>query len=115
MESARVAGLYEFAIDWAVNRPLRLLVRAFGPPAAKERLKNPDAPPEQLGVRPEVLFLHSSVMAVVAIRNVGNAVAFLALTWSTVVLLGGFISVIRVKEFWILTTTSFVMASGYVI
>jgi hypothetical protein len=42
------------------------------------------------------------VMAVVATRNVGSAVAFLALTWSTVVLLGGFISELRVKEFWFL-------------
>jgi hypothetical protein len=107
--AVRVPGI---GFSWAFERYPYLLVLAFGSRAAKERLKNPDAPLEQLSVRPEELFLHSSVMAVVATRNVGSVVAFLALTWSTVVLLGGFISELRVKEFWFLTTTSVVMATG---
>lgn len=93
-------------------RALGLLVRLVGSEVSNERLKSLDVPLEQLGLRPEVLFLHKSVMALVATRNYGSGLAFLALTWSTVVLLGGFISELRVKEFWFLTTTSFIMASG---
>ncbi|KAF8783644.1 hypothetical protein HU200_000441 [Digitaria exilis] len=51
----------------------------------------------ELGRRPEEL-------------NIVGALGFLVLFWSTVVLLGGFVGLLRVKEFWVLTALSFLMA-----
>jgi hypothetical protein len=59
--------------------------------------------------RPEEL-LNSLLKLRTATRNIANGLGVLALLWSTVVLLGGFVSVLRIKDFWILTGLSFLMA-----
>lgn len=59
--------------------------------------------------RPEELF-NRYVTLRTATGNIASAPGVLALLWSTVVLLGGFVSVLSVKEFWVLTSLSFLMA-----
>ncbi|OEL21633.1 hypothetical protein BAE44_0017348, partial [Dichanthelium oligosanthes] len=44
-----------------------------------------------------------------ATGNIASALGFLALFWSTVVLLGGFVGGLLLKEFWVLTALSFLM------
>ncbi|RCV10124.1 hypothetical protein SETIT_2G087100v2 [Setaria italica] len=60
--------------------------------------------------RPEVLLINRYVRLHSATANIASALGFLALMWSTVVLLGGFIDDLLLKEFWVLTALSFLMA-----
>ncbi|RCV09262.1 hypothetical protein SETIT_2G013200v2 [Setaria italica] len=60
--------------------------------------------------RPEVLMINRYVRLLAANGNIASALGFLALLWSTVVLLGGFIDDLLLKEFWVLTALSFLMA-----
>ncbi|XP_037427106.1 uncharacterized protein LOC119292360 [Triticum dicoccoides] len=60
--------------------------------------------------RPEEL-INSYAKAGVGVRKIANAIGFLALLWSTVVLLGGFVSVLTIKDFWSLSVLSLLMAS----
>nr|CAB3455535.1 unnamed protein product [Digitaria exilis] len=68
----------------------------------------------ELGRRPEELFNHY-VSLWTATRNIVGALGFLVLFWSTVVLLGGFVGLLRVKEFWVLTALSFLMAFSFIL
>ncbi|RCV09261.1 hypothetical protein SETIT_2G013100v2 [Setaria italica] len=60
--------------------------------------------------RPEVLMINRYVRLWTATGNIVSALGFLALLWSTVVLLGGFIDDLLLKEFWVLTALSFLMS-----
>uniref|UniRef100_K4A2E5 Uncharacterized protein n=1 Tax=Setaria italica TaxID=4555 RepID=K4A2E5_SETIT len=60
--------------------------------------------------RPEELMINSYVRLRAANGNIASALGFLALLWSTVVVLGGFIDDLQLKEFWVLTALSFLMA-----
>jgi hypothetical protein len=62
--------------------------------------------------RPEEMINHY-VKLLAATRNIASGLGVLALLWSTVVLLGGFISILRIKEFWVLTGLSILMACRY--
>jgi hypothetical protein len=62
--------------------------------------------------RPEELINHYATLKT-ATGNIANGLGFLALLWSTVVLLGGFVNVLRIKEFWVLTGLSILMACRY--
>lgn len=63
--------------------------------------------------RPEEL-INGYVRLVAVTANITSGVGTLALLWSTVVLLGGFVVVLKIKEFWVLTVLSFLMALRYV-
>lgn len=65
---------------------------------------------EEKATRPE-LMINSYVKIQTATGNIAGALGFLALLWSTVVLLGGFVTVLLLKEFWLVTLLSFLMAS----
>lgn len=60
--------------------------------------------------RPEEL-INYYVKSRVAARNMAGAAGFFALLWSTVVLLGGYVSVLTIKDFWSLSVLSLLMAS----
>uniref|UniRef100_I1PTM8 Uncharacterized protein n=1 Tax=Oryza glaberrima TaxID=4538 RepID=I1PTM8_ORYGL len=63
--------------------------------------------------RPEPDALINSIAIIRAFTaKVVAGVGFLALTWSTVVLLGGFVSALPIKEFWFLTFISMILASS---
>nr|XP_034578678.1 uncharacterized protein LOC117842366 isoform X3 [Setaria viridis] len=59
--------------------------------------------------RPEEM-INRYVRLLAATANITRGLGTLALLWSTVVLLGGFVSILRLKEFWVLTGLSFLMA-----
>ena len=59
--------------------------------------------------RPEEL-LNSYVKVRMATGNIASGLGFLALLWSTVVLLGGFVSDLPMMQFWIITLISLIMA-----
>ena len=59
--------------------------------------------------RPEEL-LNSYVKLRMAAGKIASGLGVLALLWSTVVLLGGFVSDLPMTQFWIITVISFVMA-----
>jgi hypothetical protein len=60
-------------------------------------------------IRPEEL-INGYAKARAGARNIVSAFGVLALLWSTVVVLGGFVSVLKMKDFWFLTVLSFIMA-----
>ncbi|CAD6221642.1 unnamed protein product [Miscanthus lutarioriparius] len=59
--------------------------------------------------RPEEL-INRYVRLMTATANITSGLGALALLWSTVVLLGGFVAVLGMKDFWTLTLLSFLMA-----
>ncbi|RLN34957.1 uncharacterized protein C2845_PM03G18480 [Panicum miliaceum] len=59
--------------------------------------------------RPEEL-LNSYLKLRMATGNIASGLGVLALLWSTVVLLGGLVSDLPMRQFWIITVISFVMA-----
>ncbi|XP_044377344.1 uncharacterized protein [Triticum aestivum] len=64
--------------------------------------------------RPEEL-INYYVKSRVAARNMAGAAGFFALLWSTVVLLGGYVSVLTIKDFWSLSVLSLLMASQLIL
>lgn len=60
--------------------------------------------------RPEELMINRYLKLRMATGNIVSALGFLALLWSTVVLLGGFVGDLLVKEFWVVTALSFLMS-----
>ncbi|XP_015692523.1 uncharacterized protein LOC107304171 [Oryza brachyantha] len=61
--------------------------------------------------RQEDLLINDVVIAQAIVGMLVTGSGFLALTWSTVVLLGGFVSALPIKEFWFLTAIGTVLAS----
>ncbi|CAD6221645.1 unnamed protein product [Miscanthus lutarioriparius] len=59
--------------------------------------------------RPEEL-INRYVRLMTATANITSGLGTLALLWSTVVLLGGFVAVLGMKDFWTLTLLSFLLA-----
>jgi hypothetical protein len=56
--------------------------------------------------RPEERLINDVAVLQATVRRVAVALAYLSLTWSTVVLLGGFVSVLKLIDFWYLTAIS---------
>ncbi|CAN6335178.1 unnamed protein product [Urochloa humidicola] len=56
--------------------------------------------------RPEVRLINDYAVIQDTLRKVATGLAYLSLTWSTVVLLGGFVSVLKLIDFWFLTAIS---------
>ncbi|CAL5077790.1 unnamed protein product [Urochloa decumbens] len=71
---------------------------------------------ENTGSLPEELMnsYYSYLKLRTATGNIAGGLGVLALLWSTVVLLGGFVSDLRVKYFWFITVVCFMMASKLV-
>jgi len=67
-------------------------------------------PPQGETIKPEEL-INGYLRLRKGIGNAASALGAMALLWSSVVLLGGFVSDLRVKDFWFVTVLSFVMAS----
>ncbi|KAF0895095.1 hypothetical protein E2562_006802 [Oryza meyeriana var. granulata] len=61
--------------------------------------------------RPEVRFINRYVLLQTCVLMAVRGTAFLALTWSTVVLLGGFVTLLQKKDFWYLTLISLIQSS----
>lgn len=62
-------------------------------------------------VRPEERSLNNYVLGQTYVFMAVTGLGYLALLWSTVVLLGGFVTVLRSKDFWCLTVISMLQAS----
>ncbi|CAN6361973.1 unnamed protein product [Urochloa humidicola] len=65
-----------------------------------------DAAARFLARRPEEKLINDYAVLQATVRKVAVGVAYLSLTWSTVVLLGGFVSVLKLTDFWCLTAIS---------
>ena len=60
--------------------------------------------------RPEELMINRATRLWKDTGNIASALGYLAVFWSTVVLLGGFVGDLLLKEFWVLTALSFIMS-----
>ncbi|KAL6849988.1 hypothetical protein ACP4OV_020615 [Aristida adscensionis] len=65
-----------------------------------------------LSKRPEVRIINRYAVVRTCIMFVFKAVGSLALVWSSVVLLGGFVTLLKKEDFWYLTFISLVQAAG---
>ena len=63
---------------------------------------------------PEEIWLNRITMVRAYLLKVVTGIGYLALTWSTVVLLGGFFTALGKKDFWCLTFISMIQAAGSV-
>lgn len=68
----------------------------------------------RINERPEVRFINRYVLLQTCVLMAVRGLAFLALTWSTVVLLGGFVTLLQEKDFWYLTVISLIQSSRLV-
>jgi len=59
-----------------------------------------------LARRPEERLINDYAVLQATVRKVATGLAYLSLTWSTVVLLGGFVPVLKLIDFWFLTAVS---------
>ena len=66
-------------------------------------------------VRRKLRRLNQIVFCVAFLEWAGNAVGTLAFVWATVVLLGGFSSLLSTTDFWFCTVMIFLEASRYVV
>ncbi|KAF8655778.1 hypothetical protein HU200_060939 [Digitaria exilis] len=63
-----------------------------------------------LAWRPEVRLINDTAVIADTLRKLVTVFAYLSLTWSTVVLLGGFVSNLKLIDFWFLTAISALFA-----
>ncbi|XP_040247398.2 uncharacterized protein [Aegilops tauschii subsp. strangulata] len=68
-------------------------------------------PDHQARKRPEEMSLNSYALLQAYVLMAVTGLGYLALTWSTVVLLGGFVTSLGKKDFWCLTSISMVQAA----
>jgi hypothetical protein len=56
--------------------------------------------------RPEVRLINDYELVQATVRKLATVVGYLSLTWSTVVLLGGFVTELQLADFWTITALS---------
>jgi hypothetical protein len=98
-----------------INLPEELRVKFNRAIATVKRITG-SGPPDKpvVRARPEEMSLNSYALLQAYVLMAVTGLGYLALTWSTVVLLGGFVTSLGKKDFWCLTAISMVQAARLV-
>uniref|UniRef100_A0A453Q8W5 Uncharacterized protein n=1 Tax=Aegilops tauschii subsp. strangulata TaxID=200361 RepID=A0A453Q8W5_AEGTS len=82
--------------------------KSSGGPKKKKKKQQPEPWPEEISLNQYALVRTYLLKSI-------TGIGYLAFTWSTVVLLGGFVTALGKKDFWSLTFISMMQAAGSVI